>query len=197
MMQRTSGLKFFCLAVCISLGLSCYPAYGAQEAEETKPTISTGMNLPQFKLDAPGTVKEQQYLGLKDRKPFYLSQIPARLIVLEIFSFYCPHCRNQAPKLNKLYKFIQQNRDLSNDIKMIGITAAGDHKLVDKWKTSLHVPFPVFPDADTAIWKELGKPGVPCTLVMNKTGKILSIHDGVTEDIEEFFRQIKKFHKQQ
>ncbi|MBW1851223.1 MAG: TlpA family protein disulfide reductase, partial [Deltaproteobacteria bacterium] len=132
-----------------------------------------------------------------DPKPFSLAQVPAKLIVLEIFSVYCPHCRNQAPKLNKIYKLIQKDMELSPDIKMIGIAAASDQNKTDKWKTTLRVPFPLFADSEADVWKKLGKPGVPYTLLVSSSGKVLSTHSGVTEDTDEFFRHIKNILKQQ
>ena len=189
----TTRSLFF--AGCIFWGLSCSLAYGTDEKTASE-TITAGMKLPQITLDAPASEKDVKYLALKDSKPFSLSQIPARLIVLEILSVYCKHCPKQAPKLNRIYKLIQQDADLSHDIKMIGI-AVGDQRKVAKWKAKLHVPFPLFVDAKGAKWERLGKPGVPLTLLVTNNGKILSTHPGVTKDIDEFFRHIKKVFKQQ
>ena len=189
-------MRSFILSICIYLSLSCFPAFGGKESEEIK-TISTGMNLPQFMLDAPGSANEKEYLGLAELKPFSLSQISAGIIVLEIFSIYCPHCRNQASVLNNVYKFIKQDPHLSNGIKMVGIAAGARKSETEGWKTTLHVPFPLFPDPETTIWQKLGKPGVPCTLLVTSTGKVLATHLGATEDIEVFFREIKKHYNEQ
>jgi peroxiredoxin len=186
-------IRSFLLTICIFWSLSCSSTTGAAESEEAK-TISTGMNLPQFMLDAPGSASDQKYLGLTELKPFCFSQIAAKIIILELFGIYCPHCRKQAPELNKVYNFIKNDPQLSNGIKMVGIGAGAHKKQVDSWKTTLHVPFPLFPDPETAIWQKFGKPGVPCTLIVSDTGKVLATHLGHTEDIEEFFRQIKKFY---
>jgi peroxiredoxin len=182
---------FSCMTVLIFLGLSCPPTYATEE-ESAPEIISVGMNLPQITLDAPATKKHREYLSLKTSEPFSLSQVPAKLIVLEIFSVYCPHCRKQAPKLNKVYNLIQHDMELSPDIKMIGIAAAGDVNKTDKWKTTLHVPFPLFADLNSVVWEKLGKPGVPYTLLVSRSGKVLSTHSGVTEDTDEFFRHLKK-----
>jgi len=167
------------------------------EATHEFKTIAAGMDLPQFTLDAPVSEVDQKYLGLSEREPFSLSQISARIFVIEIFSMYCPHCRKQGPILNKIYKFIQEDKVLKNGVKMLGIMAAGDQSKVDKWKTTLHVPFPIFPDLQTTIWQKFGKPGVPCTLIVNISGKVLEVHYGASEDTEAFFRQIKKLYTEQ
>lgn len=187
---------FLALAVIICWGLDSVSSLGSEKADKVE-IITVGMNLPQFELNAPGSSSEQKYLGLKDCEPFSWSQISAEVIIIEIFSIYCPHCRKQGPVLNKIYKFIQEDSELKDNIKMIGIAAGGDQKKVDRWKTTLHVPFPLYPDQETAIWQKLGKPGVPCTLIVENSGKIMAIHYGATEDTEDFFRQIKKLYEEQ
>ncbi|MBW1829567.1 MAG: TlpA family protein disulfide reductase [Deltaproteobacteria bacterium] len=190
-MNQKKMLKLFsCMAVLIFLCLSGSPTYATEE-ESAPEIISVGMNLPQITLDAPASKKDKEYLSLKTGEPFSLSQIPAKLIVLEIFSVYCPHCRMQAPKLNKVYKLIQLDMELSPDIKMIGIAALDDQNKTDKWKTTLHVPFPLFADLNADIWGKFGKPGVPYTLLISNSGKVLSTNSGVTEDTDDFFRHLK------
>jgi len=196
MNQKKMMRCFSCLACLIFIGLCDYPTHAAEE--ESKPeVVSAGMKLPQITLDAPGSEKDMEYLSLKDPKPFSLPQVPAKLIVLEIFSVYCPHCRNQAPKLNKIYRLIQKDMELSPNIKMIGIAAGADQNKTDKWKATFRIPFPLFADSKTDIWKKLGKPGVPYTLLVSSRGKVLSTHSGVTENTDKFFRHIKDVLKQQ
>ena len=187
---------FFALALIICWGLNSVSARGDEKADKVE-IIAVGMTLPQFQLNAPGSENEQTYLGLKDRVPFSWSQISAKIIILEIFSIYCPHCRKQGPVLNKIYKFIQEDPALKDGIKMIGVAAGGDQKKVDRWKTTLHVPFPLYPDPETTIWQKLGKPGVPCTLIVANSGKIMAVHYGATENTEDFFLQIKKIYEEQ
>jgi len=195
MIQRRLFLDFLYLVVCIVFVLYCYPAYGAEKKEGDE-AFSPGKTLPQFKVDAPASEKEQQYLGLKKHESFSLSQISSRLIVLEIFGVLCLHCRKQAPILNKIYKLIQEDPDLNKDIKMIGIAPKNKREQIATWKSYFRVPFPLLPDPEGDIWQKIGKPGTPLTLVLTHSGKVLSAHSGPTEDIEEFFREIKRFHKQ-
>jgi len=177
--------------VCLFLGLSGYPANGSEEKVSTG-SISVGMDLPQFKLDAPSSEKDKLYLGLKNSKDFSLSEIPAKLIVFEIFSVYCPHCKKNAGKLNKLYNLIQQDSELSQGIKMIGLSTGAPHDKTVKWKETLKVPFPLFSDPYTKIHKKFGQPPVPVTFVATNSGKVLYTHGGVIENEEDLFRFLKK-----
>ena len=194
--MKKQGLigTIFCLTTCLLFGLSGYFVQGS-EAKEAAGPISAGMELPQFKLDTPHAEKDRQYLGLKKTKTFSLSEIPAKLIVFEIFSVYCSHCKKQAGKLNMLYNLIHHNPEFSRDIKMISISTGADRGKTANWKKILEVPFPVIADPYTEIHKKLGTPGVPLTLVVKNSGKIMTTHTGVTENVEELLRSLKEFLK--
>lgn len=195
MIQRKLQKGSLCLMVCIVLVLYWYPVYGSEKKGEK--AFSPGKTLPQFTLDAPASAKERKYLGVKEGQPFSLTQIPAKIVILEIFGVFCPHCRKQAPLLNKVYKLIRQDPDMRNDVKMIGIAAKGTEDLVGLWKKQLRVPFPLFIDPELDIWKKIGKPGTPCTMVLSQSGKVLSAHLGKMEDSGKFFSEIKAFYEKQ
>ncbi len=185
-------IYFLCSVFFLLLCLYSFPSslYGAE-------VIAVGKSLPQVLLDSPASGEEKQYLGLKNLKSFSISQIPAKLILIEIFSFYCPICQKQAPIANKLYKFIQQDPELSKDIKMMGIGAGNNSKEVDAYKANFRVSFPLFCDPQYKIHKKLGEPRTPFTILANRNGKILLTHFGVIEDTDEFMSKIRKILKQQ
>jgi peroxiredoxin len=159
--------------------------------------LTANERLPQFTLHLSDEGAVQKYLGLKNKNPFSLSQIPAKLILIEVFSLYCPICHKQAPVANKIYKYIQQNPDLSKNIKVIGIGAGNNLREVGVFSETFRVPFPLFPDPDFVVHKKLGEPRTPATILTTREGKVLSIHYGVIEDMEGYVLKIKKFHAQQ
>lgn len=75
-MKRT-GLIWclVCLAACV---LVMQPASGCAEG------LPIGSTLPSFVLPVPATQEEMNYLGLKERAPFSLSQVSAKLILIEV-----------------------------------------------------------------------------------------------------------------
>jgi len=159
--------------------------------------LTIDKSLPQFTLNIDDDSSTQKYLGLKNKKPFSISHIQAKLILVEVFSLYCPICQKQAPIANKIYKYIQQNPELSKDIKVIGIGAGNNQREVGVFRETFRVPFPLFPDPDFVVHKKLGEPRTPTTILTTKNGKILSVHHGVIEDVEGFVLEIKKIHAQQ
>ena len=68
-------------------------------AAETKPETEP---LPDITLTVPDNKEHIQYLGLKGEPgtPFKLSDIDADILMIELFSMYCPYCQNAAPAVN-------------------------------------------------------------------------------------------------
>lgn len=97
-MRHTAGIFFSSFVVSLLAGLILLAdiAAGAEK-------VSLGSTLPRFTLSAPDNPEIQQYLGLKNLKSFTLSQIPAKFLLIEFFSLYCPICHKQAPAANKIY----------------------------------------------------------------------------------------------
>jgi peroxiredoxin len=174
--------------LCILTALGVGPVFADK-------ILSAGDELPDFALRIPASEEIREYLGLKDAKTFSVTQLPAKLVLIEVFGVYCPVCAKQAPSMNKLYKFIQDNSDLTNDIKMIGVASGNKYKEIDVYKTKFKVPFPVFEDPYLNVHKKLGSPGIPFVIVTTNTGKVLQTHGGYIDNIEEFFAQIKKHHE--
>jgi peroxiredoxin len=190
-MRQATGALFssFVVSLLAGLILVANSSYGAEK-------VSPGTTLPSFTLSAPDDPEIQQYLGLKNLRSFSLSQVPAKFLLIEFFSLYCPICHKQAPAANKIYKIILQDPELNKDIKMIGIGTGNNQREIEAFKTNLRVPFPLFTDLDFKIHKKIGEPRTPFTILTTNNGKVLLIHSGVVEDTDEFIGRIKKFHEQ-
>ena len=178
------------LVVVLLIGLLSSPVHGK------KKFLSEGMTLPQFTLSEPLGKAEQKYLGLKDRQPFELSQVPAKLVLIELFEVNCGICNEQVPLSKKLYNIIKQNEELSRDIKMIGIGAGNNVKQIGVYKKKKRVPFPLFTDQKFEIFRKVGRPGVPFHILVDQKGNVLLTELGLIEDIEDFFREIVKIYEQ-
>ncbi|MBW2568060.1 MAG: redoxin domain-containing protein [Deltaproteobacteria bacterium] len=189
-MKQIKFVYGLCITVCILIGFSVNQASGAE-------AIVCGIKLPEFTLDVSDSAKTRQYLGFKDIKNCNLSQIPAKLVIIELYSLYCTVCQKQAPKANKIYKCIQQDPDLSMDIKMIGIGIGNNQKEVIAYKMQFRVPFPLFIDPKFEIHKKFGEPRTPYTILASNSGKVLYTCYGEIKDIDDFLSQIRKFYKQQ
>ena len=143
-----------------------------------------GSVLPPIKLPVPEDPDEKEYLGLPGGIFFRIPQIKARVVIIEIFSLYCPKCQKIAPGIDKLYYLIESNPDLRNKIKLIGIGAGDSRYEVDVFKKTFNTPFPLFPDNDFTIHKALGDVRSPYFIVIkiNKDGT----HEVVHSELDSF-----------
>ena len=125
-----------------------------------------GETLPVFNLPIPKSPAEKGYLGLSGDGLFKIPQIKAKVVIVEIYSMYCPYCQKDAPGINELYNLIEKNPGLKNKIKMIGIGAGNTSFEVETYKKTYQVPFPLFPDKDFVVHKACGEVRTPYFIVV-------------------------------
>jgi peroxiredoxin len=158
----------------LSIGLSAFAANKPPQKGETLPV----MNLP-----IPKNPAEKSYLGLSGEGFFKIPQIKAKVVIIEIYSMYCPYCQKDAPGVNELYTLIENDPDLKNKIKIIGIGAGNTSFEVATFKKTYSVPFPLFPDPDFAVHKACGEVRTPYFIVVkiNEDGSHLIVHSQLGE----------------
>jgi thiol-disulfide isomerase/thioredoxin len=145
------------ILVSYSLGLRGWAANKPPQKGETLPLIN---------LQVPKSPAEKEYLGLSGEGSFRIPQIKAKVVIVQIFSMYCPHCQKDAPGINELYRLIESNSDFKNKIKLIGIGAGNSPYEVGIYKKTYSVPFPLFPDQDFKIHNACGEVRTPYFIIV-------------------------------
>jgi peroxiredoxin len=152
--------------------------------------------LPQIRLPIPKVTGEKSYLGISGEGYFKIPQIETTIVIIEIFSLYCPVCQTSAPEVNTLYQMIEQVPDLKERIKMIGIGAGNSVLEVNTFKEKNKVPFPLFPDQDFKIHKDLEEVRTPYFIVVkikkDRTLEVAYSEEGAFGEAEVFLQQILK-----
>jgi len=144
-----------------------------------------------MQLISPETEKERIYLGIEGEQ-FSIDQLDTKILLIEIVGVYCPQCHIQAPRFNKLFYRIKKNKALNQKVKMLAIAAGANPMEVAYLKKESRTPFPVVEDPKFEIPKLLGEPRTPFTMLVAGDREVLYTHLGIIEDIDKFFRQIKK-----
>jgi peroxiredoxin len=176
----------------LAIAFNSLPAFG--KGKTPSPAVKTF--IPQIKLPAPKTPDLQIYLGLQNDSEFNLTQIRAKLILIEILNAFCPDCQKNAPQMNRVFSIIENNADLKSDIKLIGIAAGNDVNQIEPFAKEFKIKFPLFPDPDNKIHELLGGVGPPGVILSDMNGKVLFVHEGVVEDIDFLLEKIQEVHKQ-
>lgn len=126
-----------------------------------KQILAVGSQLPEIGLVTPQDSALRSYLGLKNKENFSLGEIKSEILIIEIFSMYCPHCQKDAPAINELYELIAKDEKLSKRVKLIGIGAGNSTFEVEVFKNKYKVPFPLFADDDLSIHSQIGSVRTP------------------------------------
>ena len=166
------------LWVMLFIGGLAGQAFRCQAADAPPPA---GAMFPNIRLSIPEKPEEQQYLGLEGTGTFTVPKIHAEVVILEIFSMYCPFCQKEAPNVKALFQMIDQNEDLKKKIKMIAVGAGNSPFEVNTYKSAYGMAFPHFADVDFSIHDALGKVRTPYFIVLkiNKDGSAAVIYSKV------------------
>ncbi len=158
--------------------------------------LQKGGQLPSIVLPIPKSAEDKVYLGLSGSGTFKIPQIKADVVIIEIFSMYCPYCQKDAPGINELYDLIQKTPDLRDKIKIIGIGAGNSAFEIETFKKTFSVPFPLFPDQDYVIHQACGEVRTPyfigVKIQKDKSHRIFLSQQGGFPGAQPFLEQIIK-----
>ncbi|HUV50919.1 MAG TPA: TlpA disulfide reductase family protein [Anaerolineae bacterium] len=121
----------------------------------------TGGVLPEITLSVPEVQAYRNYLGLSKGNFFKVPEIKGNVVIIEVFSMYCPFCQREAPNVNSLYRIIESNKNLKGKIKLIGIGAGNSSFEIEVFRGQYKIPFPLFADENFSIHKSLGDVRTP------------------------------------
>ena len=154
---RKEPMKRSILQFLIIVCLSCNALSYAGEAP------SGNAFLPDLPLTVPSDEDYRNYLGLSGPvgSRFSPADIKADILLIELFSMYCPYCQEEAPHVNELYQRMEEVAAKGIVVKIIGLGTANTQFEVEHFRDTYNVPFPLFSDLDSAMFKALAGKGTP------------------------------------
>ncbi|MFV0422433.1 TlpA disulfide reductase family protein [Oleidesulfovibrio sp.] len=174
-LRDAARLSGCCLLLCILL----LPLSSAQ----------AGQPFPDLKLPAH---PQAAALGLPD-SAFFLSELEADVLLINVYSWFCGPCQQEAPLLAMLNAEIYK-LGLDNRVLLLGIAAGDTPDLVDKFRDKHQIKFALFADPDMELYSKLGNLPVPALHVVVKGSAGLERRELLlgrfTEDPREFLRRI-------
>jgi len=171
------------------------PFLGAGSSDVPEKDFSVA--LAQVKLTIPSDPQVRKYLGLKqDSGQFSLSQVDADILIIEIFSMYCPHCQRHAPMANKLDQEIRNRKVLKNRVKHIGIGIGNSAYEVNIFRQKYSIPYPLFEDPGGRVLNSMSGIRTPHYFALHKgSGTAIDVffsRQGPFDDAKAFLETILK-----
>jgi hypothetical protein len=99
--------------------------------------------------------------------------------------------------VNRAYNLFKEDKNLSKDIKMIGIGLGTQPEDLPGYIKAFKVEFPLFADPKKEIQKKVNVQAVPHAVLLDKNGKVLMSHSGLIGNFDAFVGEIRKIHKAQ
>ncbi len=148
----------------------------------------------QIRLAVPADAGDRTYLGIREKAgQFGLNEVDADIIILEIFSMYCPHCQKHAPEANRLHQHILADRSLAKKVKVLGIGVGNSPYEVKFFRKKYSVPFPLFDDANSAVLNSLTGVQTPTYFGVKNDGRTLTpffMQQGPYDDAKVFLQTV-------
>ena len=155
--SRMILLLFFLMLTAIPMSAQMQNDADAQYATEL---LKQGTVAPDFKLNTP------------DGKPFKLSKLKGKYVVLDFWASWCPDCRKDAPNLVRMYQEFH-----SRGVEFVGVSFDTD---VAAWKNGIakyNIPYMQVSELkkfhDTNISKVYGVRWIPSMYLIGKDGKVV------------------------
>jgi peroxiredoxin len=157
-------------AIVIGALILC-PAAKAGTELPSSPPVSAGER-PIVDLDLRSPAGDQvslvPYIG---RKP----------VVLVFWAAWCPICRNEAPRLNRL------NGDPR--IKVIAINEGDSIKKIQEFSSAYNVSYQLVTDPVSSLAKAFKVPGMPFCVIIGRSGLIVYRGSGLPDDLDYYLDQ--------
>jgi thiol-disulfide isomerase/thioredoxin len=129
---------------------------------------------------APGDRKSVQDVTGEhlDGKPFKLSELKGKVVVVNFWASWCAPCRGEAPSLEQVYT---ENKD--KGVEFIGVNFKDSKANAEAFERKFKVTYPSLFDADgqvTLAFREVPPSAIPSTLVLDRQGRVAARIIGAT-----------------
>jgi hypothetical protein len=194
MVKRTIGIPLVLILMIMSFFCLVAPGLGAEE----RVLIKAGNLFPDVPLSASLGEKDRSYLGLSSKEPFFVKDIKAKIVLVEIMNVYCSGCQNQAPIYNQMFALIQANPSLRKDIKIIGVAAGNNDQEIKIYQDHFKVPFPIIPDPNYVVHKAIGGSPTPFSIIVKRVSRekpivVAYTHLGYDENYRALLKRMQAF----
>src|SRR4030042_4824667 len=163
--------------------------------KDPSPVLRSGDLFPSVSFPGSLTSEKKRYLAIGEKKTIYLEDIKAELIVIKFLNTNCVYCMKLLPIFYQIYQTIEQNTELKEKIRIIGISTGDTPAELQALKDGHPVPYPVLLDPEFRAHRAVGEPRLPFIVVARKDKLarwvVATVHIGLIFSAENFIGELK------
>jgi|GEM_PF-882206 hypothetical protein len=181
------------LAACAGILLLFTACETTQPPVVSSPDTLTSVPVGNIPIALPDNPADRIELGvshLNDAEYFQINQMDCKVLVVEVFDFYCHVCQSSAENLNILHSNLSVP-PFDSKVCMMGIGKENTAFETDTFRRNLHVAFPMLPDPSALFAQAIPVTRTPHVMILRKDGhdyQIIQQKIGYfsREDVEHF-----------
>jgi len=103
-----------------------------------------------------------------DGNQYSLSEFRGKPVLVAFFSFLCPHCRNEMPRIQNLYVKYKESQNLV----VLGVGVSSSIEQLRQFQSQYGLTFPILNDYNRDVYHQFFSSGIPAILLINKSGEV-------------------------
>jgi cytochrome c biogenesis protein CcmG/thiol:disulfide interchange protein DsbE len=158
------SLSLGVLVVALLVGYAVFPRLFHADVTE-------GKEAPDFALSIVANAYE------KDQTAITMSQLRGHPVLLDFWATWCGPCQIEAPIVDRVAK-----RFKDRGLIVVGVNTSDPDSNAGGWARAHGISYPIVFDAHDEVAHRYGVSSLPTLVVVSKTGKILALRSGITDD---------------
>jgi thiol-disulfide isomerase/thioredoxin len=176
--DRSTALGVIALVTLLLAGYAIIPRlFHRTHADESAPDFTlavianAGALPPAPSASATTPAPQPPTLSLHD--------LQGKPVLLDFWASWCGPCREETPIVNKVAA-----RFKDRGLVTVGVNTGDEEPSARAWAMQNGISFPIVFDRVNAAAKAYNVDNLPTLVLVSKTGKILAVHTGLTDDGE-------------
>lgn len=164
------GIGFVAVGILLWLGLRAAPEEGGVSLN-----AAAGSLAPDFKLNT------------LDGTEVTLANYKGEVVVVNFWATWCPPCRAEMPGIQAVYDAYE-----NEGLVVLAVNAQEDQDTIQAFVMETGLTFPILPDPYGQAIREYGVRSFPATFVIDREGRIDTIHQGqiTPEELEALIKPL-------
>jgi thiol-disulfide isomerase/thioredoxin len=127
-----------------------------------------------------------QVVANSDKKTLSMHELTGSAVILDFWATWCGPCQQEAPIVNRVAQ-----RFADKGLVVVGVNTSDQTGTARQWSLAHGISYPIVLDEGNQAADLYGVSNLPTLVVINRTGKIVAVRQGMTDgtELEELVKQ--------